>query len=113
MYQNVSQLLSIPTMYLSTSKTELISKTLFQVMYFSTRIFINAGLSNDSATYATLGMGAINVLMTVVSLVLVEKAGRKTLLLIGFSGMAVDTVLLTIGMAFAVSFSLLRTNTFY
>lgn len=73
------------------------------VMFYSTAIFMMAGLKEDNSTYATLGMGAINVFMTVVSLFLVEKAGRKTLLLIGFAGMAVDTFLLTIGMIFAQS----------
>lgn len=71
-------------------------------MFFSTKIFKAAGLEDDSATYATMGMGTINVLMTVVSLVLVERAGRKTLLLIGFSGMALDTFLLTFAMEFSV-----------
>lgn len=73
------------------------------VMFFSTTIFRNAGLNESSAGYATLAMGTINVLMTVVSLVLVEKAGRKTLLLIGFAGMTVDTVVLTFAMIFTVS----------
>ncbi|KAJ8916729.1 hypothetical protein NQ315_013933 [Exocentrus adspersus] len=71
------------------------------VMFFSTAIFNMAGLSGEKASYATLAMGGINVLMTVVSLFLVEKAGRKTLLLIGFGGMAIDTLLLTIAMGFA------------
>lgn len=71
-------------------------------MFFSTKIFEESGLKGDGATYATLGMGSINVLMTLVSLVLVERAGRKTLLLIGFAGMAIDTLLLTIAMAFSV-----------
>jgi SP family facilitated glucose transporter-like MFS transporter 1 len=39
-------------------------------------------------------MGAMNVLMTVISLVMVEKAGRKTLLLFGLSGMCIDVLLL-------------------
>jgi MFS transporter, SP family, solute carrier family 2 (facilitated glucose transporter), member 1 len=42
------------------------------------------------------GMGAMNVVMTVISLFLVEIAGRKTLLLAGFSGMFVCTVLLCV-----------------
>ncbi|XP_060517717.1 solute carrier family 2, facilitated glucose transporter member 1-like isoform X2 [Cylas formicarius] len=71
------------------------------VMFFSSQIFQMAGLTDDSATYATLGMGGINVLMTIVSLFLVEKAGRKTLLLIGFAGMTIDTTLLTISMLLA------------
>lgn len=73
------------------------------VMFFSTTIFRSAGLSESASGYATLAMGSINVLMTVVSLVLVEKAGRKTLLLVGFAGMTVDTVILTFAMLFTVS----------
>ena len=45
---------------------------------------------------ATIGMGAMNVCMTVLSLILVERAGRKTLLLIGLIGMFICTILLTI-----------------
>ncbi|XP_044727642.1 solute carrier family 2, facilitated glucose transporter member 1-like isoform X3 [Chrysoperla carnea] len=68
------------------------------VMFYSTKIFKMAQLSSEGAQFATLGMGAINVLMTVISLILVERAGRKTLLLIGFSGMFIDTILLTFAM---------------
>lgn len=71
-----------------------------QVMFFSTKIFTLAQLDERNAQFATLGMGAVNVLMTVVSMFIVEKAGRKTLLLIGFAGMCCTTVLLTICLAF-------------
>lgn len=70
------------------------------MIFFSTNIFEQSGLKDDSATFATMGMGAINVLMTLISLVLVERAGRKTLLLIGFGGMAIDTLFLTIVLNF-------------
>jgi len=73
------------------------------VMFFSTKIFRMAQLDKHAAQNATMGVGAMNVLMTIVSLVLVEKAGRKTLLLVGFSGMFVDTALLAICLVFAVS----------
>ncbi|XP_063242978.1 solute carrier family 2, facilitated glucose transporter member 1-like [Bacillus rossius redtenbacheri] len=66
------------------------------VMYFSTHIFNEASLSMSESQLATLGMGTINVLMTVVSLVLVEMAGRRVLLFIGYAGMCGTTVLLTI-----------------
>ncbi|MCL4149483.1 UNVERIFIED_CONTAM: hypothetical protein GTU68_014907 [Idotea baltica] len=49
--------------------------------------------------YATIAMGSMNILMTVVSLILVERAGRKTLMLAGLAGMMVDTILLTICLA--------------
>lgn len=82
------------------------------VMFFSTKIFMMAQLDKTAAQNATMGVGAMNVLMTIVSLVLVEKAGRKTLLLVGFSGMFLDTALLAICLVFAVSilYSLIETT---
>ncbi|XP_033224164.1 solute carrier family 2, facilitated glucose transporter member 1-like isoform X3 [Belonocnema kinseyi] len=71
------------------------------IMSFSTSIFEMANLPKDAAQMATMGVGAMNVVMTFVSLILVEKAGRKTLLLVGFSGMVIDTLLLAICMPFA------------
>jgi len=63
------------------------------VIYYSTSIFKDAGLTDDAAQSATLGMGAMNVAMTIVSLILIEKAGRKTLMLIGLSVMVVCTTM--------------------
>ncbi|KAB7498174.1 Solute carrier family 2, facilitated glucose transporter member 4 [Armadillidium nasatum] len=65
-------------------------------IFFSVKIYEQAGLNEDESLYATIAMGTMNVLMTFVSLVLVEKAGRKTLMLIGLSGMMIDTILLTL-----------------
>ncbi|KAK2723215.1 hypothetical protein QYM36_001779 [Artemia franciscana] len=69
------------------------------VMFFSTAIFEDAGLSTITSQYATLGMGVMNVLMTFVSMVLIEKAGRKTLQLVGLSGMLFVVILLTVFLA--------------
>lgn len=66
------------------------------VMFYSTRIFEGAQLKGDSAVYATLGMGVINVIMTVVSMFLVDRLGRKTLLLFGTGGMIFVSVLMTL-----------------
>jgi len=63
-------------------------------IFYSTDIFKNAGLSESQSQSATLGMGSMNVLMTFISLVLIEKAGRKTLMLIGLCGMFLMTTLL-------------------
>lgn len=71
------------------------------VMFFSTKIFTMAQLGKTAAQNATMGVGAMNVFMTIISLVLVEKAGRKTLLLVGFAGMFLDTALLAICLEFA------------
>lgn len=67
-------------------------------IFFSTSIFKSAGLGETESQGATLGMGTMNVLMTFVSLAMIEKAGRKTLMLIGLSGMFVTTTLLLISL---------------
>ena len=48
-------------------------------------------------------MGAMNVGMTFVSLVLIEKAGRKTLMIAGLTIMAITTIILFICLLVVVS----------
>merc|ERR1711990_688979 len=67
-------------------------------IFYSTSIFENAGLDAQASQGATLGMGSMNVLMTIVSLVLIEKAGRKTLMLVGLSSMLLMTTLLLVSL---------------
>ncbi|WKX94708.1 hypothetical protein Q1695_011742 [Nippostrongylus brasiliensis] len=68
------------------------------VMFYSTVIFKTAGLSDEAAVYATIAMGTVNVLMTIVSVWLVDhpSAGRRSLLIIGLIGMWITTVMLTV-----------------
>ena len=69
------------------------------VIYFAPAIFKSAGMGSTSATIlATAGVGAVNVLMTLVAIRLVDTAGRRALLLTGLAGMAVSLGLL--GLAF-------------
>ncbi|XP_068111301.1 solute carrier family 2, facilitated glucose transporter member 3-like [Hyperolius riggenbachi] len=68
------------------------------VFYYSTSIFASAGVSEP--VYATIGAGIVNVVFTVVSLLVVERAGRRTLHLTGLGGMAVFALLLTIALRF-------------
>ncbi|XP_054636959.1 solute carrier family 2, facilitated glucose transporter member 3 [Dunckerocampus dactyliophorus] len=72
------------------------------VFYYSTSIFATAGVNQP--IYATIGAGIVNTVFTVVSLFLVERAGRRTLHLIGLGGMAVSALVMTI------SLSLVKTN---
>ncbi|XP_064156527.1 solute carrier family 2, facilitated glucose transporter member 1-like isoform X2 [Anguilla rostrata] len=67
------------------------------VFYYSTLIFEKAGVSQP--VYATIGTGVVNTAFTVVSLFVVERAGRRSLHLIGLMGMAVSAVLMTVAMA--------------
>ena len=69
------------------------------VIYYAPTIIQQAGINSDSsAILASLGVGVINVLMTVVALRLLDRAGRRTLLFIGVSGMSFSLFLL--GIAF-------------
>merc|ERR1711971_764166 len=63
-------------------------------MFYSTSIFSTAGLNPSQSQSATLGMGAMNVAMTFVSLALIEKAGRKVLMVSGLCLMFAMTTLL-------------------
>lgn len=97
-----------------------------QVFYYSTGIFDSAGVKQP--IYATIGAGFVNTIFTVVSvrvicvplyscmcvcvhsaahhpvsscvfqLFLVEKAGRRTLHLLGLGGMAISALVITISL---------------
>lgn len=58
------------------------------IIYYAPTIFQLAGFESEvSAISATVGIGIINVLMTIVSIRLLDKLGRKPLLYIGLCGM--------------------------
>ncbi|XP_060925796.1 solute carrier family 2, facilitated glucose transporter member 1 [Limanda limanda] len=67
------------------------------IFYYSTQIFEKAGVAQP--VYATIGAGVVNTAFTVVSLFVVERAGRRSLHLLGLMGMAVSAVLMTIALA--------------
>nr|XP_033781026.1 solute carrier family 2, facilitated glucose transporter member 3-like isoform X2 [Geotrypetes seraphini] len=66
------------------------------VFYYSTSIFTDANVKQP--VYATIGAGIVNVVFTVVSLFLVERAGRRTLHLVGLGGMAFCAAVMTIAL---------------
>uniref|UniRef100_A0A8D3BN46 Major facilitator superfamily (MFS) profile domain-containing protein n=1 Tax=Scophthalmus maximus TaxID=52904 RepID=A0A8D3BN46_SCOMX len=67
------------------------------VFYYSTQIFEKAGVAQP--VYATIGAGVVNTAFTVVSLFVVERAGRRSLHLLGLLGMAGSAILMTIALA--------------
>lgn len=59
------------------------------VIYYAPTIFKFAGLSSASAAIlASVGVGVINVVFTVVAMQLIDRVGRRPLLLISLAGMA-------------------------
>lgn len=73
------------------------------IMYYAPEIFKATGDASDSALMQTVLVGVINVLFTLVAIKYVDKWGRRTLLLIGSSGMAV--CLAIVGSAFYFGFA--------
>jgi MFS transporter, SP family, galactose:H+ symporter len=60
------------------------------VIYYAPNIIHSAGLSSVSgAILATAGIGLVNVLMTIVAMWLIDRVGRRPLLLVGIAGMVV------------------------
>jgi sugar porter (SP) family MFS transporter len=58
------------------------------IIYYAPTIFQLAGFSSAAQSIlATAGVGAVNVLMTIVSVRLLDRTGRRPLLLIGIAGM--------------------------
>ena len=61
------------------------------VIYYAPTIIRSAGLPSASAAIlATAGIGLVNVLMTIVSMWLIDRIGRRPLLLTGIGGMIVS-----------------------
>ena len=72
------------------------------IMYYSTALFKHANLGSVGP-YATIGVGVILVLITLVSGSLMDRAGRRTLHLFGLFGTWLCSLLLTITFVFTVS----------
>lgn len=86
------------------------------VLYYSTTIFEDTGLTIENARLASIGVGSVLFIMALVSIPLMDRLGRRTLQLSGLGGMAVFSVLMTIvatykgsltSSVFAVIFTLL------
>ncbi len=59
------------------------------ILYYSNYIFASAGFSSSSAALQSVSIGGVNLLATFLGMALIDKLGRKTLLLIGALGMVV------------------------
>ncbi|MFB5189765.1 sugar porter family MFS transporter [Alicyclobacillus fastidiosus] len=64
------------------------------VAYYAPIIFKQSGAGNNAALIETVFIGAIKVIFTIVLMVLVDRAGRRRLLLIGASSMAIFLMIL-------------------
>ncbi|KAB0266798.1 sugar porter family MFS transporter [Microvirga brassicacearum] len=75
------------------------------VIYYAPRVFSEAGFASSSAQIlATVGIGIVNVGMTVVGMMLIDRIGRRKLLFIGFAGTALSLGMIALGAAIESSF---------
>ncbi len=66
------------------------------IIYFAPKIFQEAGFaSTQGAIAATLGLGCFNSVATVISIFLIDRLGRRTLLLISQGGVALSLLFFT------------------
>lgn len=84
------------------SRPESRASSLLQVLYYSTSLFTAAGLEEWQSKYATLGVGSVMVVMTLVSIPLMDRAGRRTLHLYGLGGMFIFSIFITISLLIKV-----------
>ncbi|MDE0890514.1 MAG: sugar porter family MFS transporter [Phycisphaerales bacterium] len=71
------------------------------ILFYAPIHFQHAGLKSDSAALAaTVGLGIVNMLATLIALRYVDRAGRRPLLICGTVGMTISLAVMAVGFAF-------------
>ena len=79
------------------------------IIYYAPTIFQMAGFKSASiAIMATIGVGVVNVLMTLVALPLLDRVGRKPLLLVGITCMLASLIGLSVAFHISAQHELLK-----
>lgn len=60
------------------------------IIYYAPRIFEMVGLGNSSALLSTTGIGIINLIFTAIGITLIDRRGRKILMMMGSVGLIVS-----------------------
>lgn len=66
------------------------------IIYYAPTIFNKAGLGNATSILGTVGIGTVNVLITIVAIMIIDKIDRKRLLVIGNIGMVASLLIMAI-----------------
>ena len=68
------------------------------VLYYAPEILESSGLASRDSLFSSISIGIVNLLFTILGMYLIDKAGRKKLLVIGSAGYIIS--LFMVGMAF-------------
>uniref|UniRef100_H2YYN5 Major facilitator superfamily (MFS) profile domain-containing protein n=1 Tax=Ciona savignyi TaxID=51511 RepID=H2YYN5_CIOSA len=68
------------------------------IFFYLNTIFEAAGVAGDTQNYASVGVGTVNVFMTVISVLLMDRLGRKILLAGGYAIAGVFCIVMTISL---------------
>ncbi|BBK27429.1 sugar porter family MFS transporter [Staphylococcus arlettae] len=66
------------------------------IIYYAPTIFSKAGLGDATSILGTVGIGTVNVLITIVAIMIIDKVDRKRLLVIGNIGMVSSLLIMAI-----------------
>ncbi|KAF6111462.1 solute carrier family 2 member 5 [Phyllostomus discolor] len=69
------------------------------IYYYADQIYRSSGVKENDVQYVTAGTGAVNVVITMCAVVVVELLGRRSLLLLGFSTCFTACCVLTVALA--------------
>lgn len=69
------------------------------IYYYADQIYRSSGVKENDIQYVTAGTGAVNMVMTICAVVVVELLGRRFLLLLGFSTCFTACCVLTAALA--------------
>lgn len=72
------------------------------LMYYAPTIFQAAGFSSDAALFQTIFLGTTNLVFTIIGMSLIDRIGRKALLMAGAIGMTLTLILIFITLTFSV-----------
>ncbi|XP_023810453.1 solute carrier family 2, facilitated glucose transporter member 11 isoform X2 [Oryzias latipes] len=75
------------------------------IYFYASYVFKEAGISEDQIQYATIGTGTCELTATIMCNLLIERKGRRFMLMGGFILMTVWAVIFTVALSFQSSFS--------
>ena len=66
------------------------------IIYYAPSIFSKAGLGDATSILGTVGIGTVNVIVTIVAIMIIDKIDRKRLLVIGNIGMVASLLIMAV-----------------